>query len=75
MWLKILVCHLNALRIGEIVAGKRAITADTDLRLCKYFGLSGGWWLRGQVNYDTALARESLSKVLKAIEPCHLLAA
>jgi addiction module HigA family antidote len=62
-------------RIGEIVAGKRAITADTDLRLCKYFGLSDGWWLRGQVNYDTALARESLSKVLKAIEPCHLLAA
>jgi addiction module HigA family antidote len=62
-------------RIGEIVAGKRAITADTDLRLCKYFGLSDGWWLRGQVNYDTALTRESLGKVLKAIEPCHLLVA
>ena len=62
-------------RIGEIVAGRRAITADTDLRLCKYFGLSDEWWLRGQVNYDTALTRKSLSKVLKAIEPCHLLAA
>ena len=35
-------------RIGDIVAGKRAITADTDLRLCRYFGLSDGWWLRGQ---------------------------
>ncbi len=37
-----------AQRIGDIVAGKRAITADTDLRLCRYFGLSDGWWLRGQ---------------------------
>ncbi len=43
-----------AQRIGDIVAGKRAITADTDLRLCRYFGLSDGWWLRGQANYDTA---------------------
>ena len=32
-------------RIGEIVAGNRAITADTDLRLCQFFGLSDGWWL------------------------------
>ena len=62
-------------RIGDIVAGKRAITADTDLRLCKYFGLSDGWWLRGQVNYDTAIARESLKKVLKKITPCELIAA
>ena len=62
-------------RIGEIVAGKRAITADTDLRLCKYFGLSDGWWLRGQANYDTAIARMHLNKVLKTIAPCPLLAA
>lgn len=62
-------------RIGEIVAGKRAITADTDLRLCKYFGLSDGWWLRGQANYDTAIARENLSKTLKAITPYQALAA
>ena len=62
-------------RIGDIVAGKRAITADTDLRLCKYFGLSDRWWLRGQTNYDTAIARESLKKVLKKITPCELIAA
>lgn len=37
-----------AQRIGEILAGKRAITADTDLRLCRFFGLSDGWWLRLQ---------------------------
>ncbi len=62
-------------RIGDIVAGKRAITADTDLRLCKYFGLSDGWWLRSQANYDTAIAREALKKVLKKIAPCERLAA
>ena len=48
-----------AQRIGEIVAGRRAITADTDLRLCRFFGLSEGWWLRGQVRYDTERAKRS----------------
>ena len=56
-----------AQRIGEIVAGRRAITADTDLRLCRYFGLSDGWWLRGQVAYDTAMAKETLRSELAAI--------
>ena len=64
-----------AQRIGEIVAGRRSITADTDLRLCRYFGLSDGWWLRGQVAYDTAIAREVLQKELAAIQRCSLLAA
>ena len=35
-----------AQRIGEILGGKRAITADTDLRLCRFLGLSDGWWLQ-----------------------------
>ncbi len=48
-----------AQRIGEIVAGKRAITADTDLRLCRFFGLSDGYWLRGQVRYDTEVAKRA----------------
>ena len=39
-----------AQRIGDIVAGKRSITADTDLRLCRFFGLSDGWWLRLQAD-------------------------
>lgn len=62
-------------RIGEIVAGKRSVTADTDLRLCRYFGQSDGWWLRGQVAYDTAVAKASLHKQLAAIQRCSLLAA
>ena len=45
-----------AQRIGEIVAGKRAITADTDLRLCRFFGLSDGWWLRLQADSLVPLA-------------------
>ena len=62
-------------RIGDIVAGKRSITADTDLRLSKYFGLSDGLWLRGQANYDTAIARKSLGSVLKKIDRCQLMVA
>ena len=53
-----------AQRIGEIVAGRRAITADTDLRLCRFFGLSEGWWLRGQVRYDTERAKDVLIHIL-----------
>ena len=62
-------------RIGDIVAGKRAITADTDLRLCRYFGLSDGWWLRGQASYDTAIARQTMGEELSRIARCALLAA
>lgn len=42
-----------AQQIGRIVAGKRAITADTDLRFCRFFGLTNGYWLRVQAAYDT----------------------
>jgi len=45
-----------AQRIGDIVAGKRAITVDTDLRLCRFFGLARGYWLRAQVEHDTEAA-------------------
>lgn len=54
-----------AQRVGEIVAGKRAITADTDLRLCRFFGLSKGYWLRAQAAYDTEVAEETLAEVLE----------
>lgn len=64
-----------AQRIGDIVAGKRSVTADTDLRLCRYFGLSDGWWLRGQANYDIAMARETMGETLSRIQRCQLLAA
>jgi addiction module HigA family antidote len=58
-----------AQRISEIVAGKRTITADTDLRLCRFFGLSSGYWLRAQVAHDTEVAERELGAVLKRIRP------
>ena len=58
-----------AQRIGDIVAGKRAISADTDLRLCRFFGLSDGYWLRAQVAFDTEVAREKLGGELEKIRP------
>ena len=58
-----------AQRIGDIVAGKRAITADTDLRLCRFFGLSNGYWLRAQAAYDTEVAKRMLGAKLAKIKP------
>ncbi|MEW6213375.1 MAG: HigA family addiction module antitoxin [Acidobacteriota bacterium] len=58
-----------AQRIGDIVAGKRAITADTDLRLCRFFGLSNGYWLRAQILHDTEIAERKLARELAKIKP------
>lgn len=58
-----------AQRIGDIVAGKRAITADTDLRLCRFFGLSNGYWLRAQAAYDTEVAERVIGPRLSNIRP------
>lgn len=58
-----------AQRISQIVSGKRAVTADTDLRLCRFFGLSSGYWLRAQAAHDTEVAERVLGAVLKRIKP------
>ena len=58
-----------AQRISAIVAAKRSITADTDLRLCRFFGLSNGYWLRAQAAYDIEMAEETLAETLAKIEP------
>jgi addiction module HigA family antidote len=46
--------HVAPRRINEIVLGKRVVTADTDLRLARYFGLSEGFFLGLQMDYDLA---------------------
>jgi len=56
-------------RISEIVAGKRAVTADTDLRFCRFFGMSNGYWLRAQAAHDTEVAEEALADRLAQIKP------
>lgn len=58
-----------AQRIGDIVMGKRAIMADTDLRLCRFFGLSNGYWLRAQAVHDTKVAERQLGSRLGNIRP------
>lgn len=61
--------NVPAQRISEIVAGRRAVTADTDLRLCRFFGLSNGYWLRAQAACDTEVAEEALAETLRKIKP------
>lgn len=56
-------------RINEIVLGKRAVTADTDLRLARYFGLSEGFFLRLQADYDLMEGKRRLGPALEAIRP------
>jgi addiction module HigA family antidote len=56
-------------RINEIVLGKRAVTADTDLRLACYFGLSEGFFLRLQTAHDLMARRRQIGDKLKAIKP------
>ena len=58
-----------AQRISAIVAGKRLVSADTDLRLCRFFGLSNGYWLRAQVAHDTEVAERILNDVIIKIKP------
>ena len=58
-----------AQRISEIIAGKRSITADTDLRLCRFFGLSRGYWLRAQIEHDSECAEQAIGDALLQIKP------
>ncbi|HWE16636.1 MAG TPA: HigA family addiction module antitoxin [Hyphomicrobiaceae bacterium] len=56
-------------RINEIVLGKRTVTADTDLRLARYFGLSEGFFLSLQADHDLMTRRRQIGDQLKAIAP------
>jgi antitoxin HigA-1 len=56
-------------RINEIVLGKRAITADTDLRLARYFGVSEGFFLGLQADYELMQRRRQIGDKLKTIRP------
>ena len=56
-------------RIHTIVNGTRRVTADTDLRLCRYFGLSEGYFLRLQNAYELMEAKRKLGQILIEIQP------
>src|SRR6476620_4337974 len=61
--------HVAPRRINEIVLGKRDVTAETDLRLARYFGLSEGFFLGLQMDYDLMQRRREIDRHLKNIRP------
>ncbi len=61
--------HVPPRRINEIVLGKRGITADTDLRLARYFGLSEGFFLGLQADFDLMERRREIGADIKTIRP------
>ena len=56
-------------RINEIVLGKRAVTTDTDLRLCRFFGMSESFWSGLQTDYDREMLKPELAQALQQIRP------
>ena len=61
--------HVPPRRINELVLGKRSVTADTDLRLSRYFGVSEGFFLGLQADYDLMARRRQIETELASIEP------
>ncbi|MBT9612143.1 MAG: HigA family addiction module antidote protein [Burkholderiales bacterium] len=61
-------------RINEIVHGKRAISADTALRLARYFGTTPDFWINLQAQYDLRQAEKSLKQIMDKIKPLVLAA-
>jgi addiction module HigA family antidote len=58
---------LSHQRVNEIVNEKRAITAETDLRFCAYFGQAPGYWLRVQLAYELREAINTVGEKVKAL--------
>ncbi len=62
--------HVPTNRITQIINGQRGITADTALRLARYFGTSGEVWIRMQSRYELEIARAKLErKISKEVKP------
>ena len=61
---------VQPIRIGQIVAGKRAVTPDTALRLARYFGTDAQSWINWQAHYDLQVAQQTLeSKIKRDVQP------
>ena len=61
--------HVPPRRINEIVLGKRSVTADTDLRLARYFCMSDGFFMGLQKDHDLMLRRRQIGPELERIQP------
>lgn len=63
-------------RVEEIIQGKRRVTADTALRLGRYFGMSPQFWLGLQIDYDLDVASDALGgRLEREVSPCAYAAA
>src|SRR3954465_6407563 len=60
-----LALHVPVTRISQIVNERRGITADTALRLARYFGMSADFWMNLQRDYELTLARQTLSRTIE----------
>jgi addiction module HigA family antidote len=61
--------HVPQTRVAAILSGNRAVTADTGLRLSRFFGVSEGFFIGLQADYDTAMAKDAIADELQSIEP------
>ena len=60
--------HVPAIRISEIIHGKRAITADTALRLAKYFSTSAELWMNLQTHYDLETQADAMGEMIEEVK-------
>ena len=64
---------VTPMRVSQIVRGQRAVTADTALRLSRYFSTRPGWWLDLQTHYDLETAADELeARIARSVKPCAL---
>jgi addiction module HigA family antidote len=64
---------VTPMRVSQIVRGQRAVTADTALRLSRYFGTRPGWWLDLQTHHDLETVADKLeARIARAVKPCAL---
>jgi addiction module HigA family antidote len=64
---------VTPMRVSQIVRGQRAVTADTALRLSRYFGTRPGWWLDLQTHYDLETVADKLHlRIARLVKPCTL---
>lgn len=61
--------HTPATRISEIIKGRRSVTADTALRLSRYFGTTAEFWLNLQARYDLEMAEDQLGDSINEVKP------
>ena len=62
--------HVPVTRINDIVRGRRSVTADTALRLSRYFGTSPQFWMNLQANYDLEVAQDARgSQIAERVKP------